>query len=118
AFRFVQADFAEAAAFAGLQENFRPDYVVHLGAQAGVRYSLENPAAYVHSNLVGFASVLEACRRAPPKQLVYASSSSVYGLGTPAPFREDASTSQPASFYAATKQSNEVMAESYARLHG
>jgi UDP-glucuronate 4-epimerase len=117
-FRFVQADFADAAAFGGLYEHFRPDYVVHLGAQAGVRHSIENPAAYVHSNLVGFANVLEACRRRPPKHLVFASSSSVYGAEARVPFREDAETGRPLSFYAATKQSNEAMAYSYAHLHG
>jgi len=117
-FRFLQADFADPEKFAGLVAHFRPDYVVHLGAQAGVRYSFENPAAYVHSNLTGFASVLEACRRTPPKHLVYASSSSVYGAGAKAPFREDDDTDQPMSFYGATKKSNELLAHSYARMHG
>lgn len=117
-FRFVQADFADAKAYGGLHEHYKPDYVVHLGAQAGVRYSIENPAAFVASNLVGFANVLEACRRLPPKHLVFASSSSVYGAGAQAPFREDADTGRPLSFYAATKQSNEAMAYSYAHLHG
>ncbi len=117
-FRFVQADFADAPAFAGLQENFRPDYVVHLGAQTGVRYSLENPAAYVHSNLVGFASVLEAARRRPPKHLVFASSSSVYGADARVPFREDDDGGRPLSFYAATKKAGEAMASSYAHTHG
>lgn len=117
-FRFVQADFADAAAFEGLYRHFRPDYVIHLGAQAGVRYSMENPAAYVHSNLTGFLNVLESCRRLPPKHLVFASSSSVYGAGAKVPFREDAVTDQPISFYGATKKSNELMAHSYAHLHG
>ena len=117
-FRFVQADFGDAAAFAGIYASFRPDYVIHLGAQAGVRYSLENPAAYVHSNLTGFLNVLEACRRAPPKHLVFASSSSVYGAGATVPFREDDATDRPISFYGATKKSNELMAHSYAHLHG
>lgn len=117
-FRFMQADFADAAAFAGLYQAFKPDYVVHLGAQAGVRYSLENPAAYVHSNLAGFTSVLEACRQRPPKHIVFASSSSVYGASAVVPFREDAATDQPVSFYGATKKANEVMAHSYAHLHG
>ena len=116
-FRFLQADFAETEKFAGLMERFRPDYVVHLGAQPGVRYSLENPFAYVRSNLTGFTSVLEACRRVPPKHVVYASSSSVYGSGAKAPFREDDRTDQPVSFYGATKKSNEVIAQSYAHLH-
>jgi UDP-glucuronate 4-epimerase len=117
-FRFLQADFAEAEKFAGLVAHFRPDYVAHLGAQTGVRASFQNPAAYVRNNLDGFASVLEACRRTPPKHLVYASSSSVYGAGARTPFREDDDTSQPVSFYGATKKCNEVMAHSYAVNHG
>ena len=117
-FHFLQADLADADKFAGLVAHFRPDYVVHLGTQPGVRYSMENPAAYVHSNLAGFASVLEACRRTPPKHLVYASSSSVYGAGARAPFREEDNTDQPVSFYGATKKGNELMAHSYAHLHG
>ncbi|MBW7893918.1 MAG: NAD-dependent epimerase/dehydratase family protein [Opitutaceae bacterium] len=117
-FRFVQADFADATAFHGIYDLCKPDYVVHLGAQAGVRYSLENPAAYVHSNLTGFTNVLEACRRRPPKHLVYASSSSVYGAGSQPPFAEDADTDRPLSFYGATKKSNELMAHSHAHLHG
>jgi UDP-glucuronate 4-epimerase len=117
-FRFVQQDFADAEKFAGLLASFKPDYVAHLGAQPGVRYSLENPAAYVHSNLVGFSSVLEACRRTPPKHLVYASSSSVYGAAAKAPYREDDNTDAPVSFYGATKKSNELAAYSYAHLHG
>ncbi|HRJ47959.1 MAG TPA: NAD-dependent epimerase/dehydratase family protein [Opitutaceae bacterium] len=117
-FRFVQLDLAEPGAFEGICAHFKPDYVVHLGAQAGVRYSIENPAAFTASNLVGFAHVLEACRQHRPKHLVFASSSSVYGAGAVAPFREDAETGRPLSFYAATKQSNEAMAYSYAHLHG
>ena len=118
AFRFLNLDFAQADKFAGVVEQFRPDYVAHLGAQPGVRYSPENPAAYVHSNLDGFASVLEACRRARTKHLVYASSSSVYGSGAKPPFHEDDSTDQPSSFYGATKKCNELMAHSYASSHG
>jgi len=117
-FRFVKADFADAAAFAGIYAHFKPDYVIHLGAQAGVRFSAENPAAYVHSNIVGFLNVLESCRRAPPKHLVFASSSSVYGAGAKVPFSETDNTDQPISFYGATKKSNELMAHSYAHLHG
>jgi UDP-glucuronate 4-epimerase len=117
-FRFIRSDFADAEAFHGLHSHFRPDYVVHLGAQPGVRHSMENPAAYTHSNLVGFASVLEACRRAPPKHLVFASSSSVYGSGAKPPFREDDNTDQPVSYYGATKKANELMAHSYAHNHG
>jgi UDP-glucuronate 4-epimerase len=111
-------DFAEAGKFAELLAKFRPDYVVHLGAQPGVRHSVDNPAAYVHSNLVGFASVLEACRRTPPKHLVYASSSSVYGAGARPPFREQDDADQPTSFYGATKRCDEIMAHGYARAHG
>jgi UDP-glucuronate 4-epimerase len=117
-FRFVKADFADGRAFGGIQEHFRPDYVAHLGAQTGVRYSLENPAAYVHSNVDGFASVLEAARRHPPRHLVFASSSSVYGANARAPFREDDDAGHPLSFYAATKKANEAMAYSYAHTHG
>jgi UDP-glucuronate 4-epimerase len=117
-FRFVQADFADLAAFRGLHAGFAPDYVVHLGAQAGVRYSAENPAAYVHCNITGFLSVLEACRTHPPKHLVFASSSSVYGAGARVPFSEDQAADRPVSFYAATKRANELMAHSHAHLHG
>ena len=116
-FRFLRADFADAENFTGLVAHFKPDYVVHLGAQPGVRYSMENPAAYTHSNLDGFASVLEACRRTPPKHLVFASSSSVYGAGAKPPFREDDNTDQPVSYYGATKKANELMAHSYALAH-
>ena len=117
-FRFVKADCGDAAALGGIYAGFRPDYVIHLGAQAGVRYSAENPAAYVHSNVTGFLNVLEACRAAPPKHLVFASSSSVYGAGAVVPFAEDANTDHPISFYGATKKSNELMAHSYAHQHG
>jgi len=113
-FRFLQADFADAEKFAGLVAHFKPDYVVHLGAQPGVRFSMEQPAAYTRNNLDGFASVLEACRRTPPKHVVFASSSSVYGAGAKPPFREDDNTDQPISYYGATKKANEVMAHSYA----
>jgi len=117
-FRFLQSDFAETDRFLALMEHFKPDYVAHLGAQPGVRHSVENPAAYVQSNLVGFANVLEGCRRTPPKHLVYASSSSVYGAGAKPPFREEDDTGLPTSFYGATKRSNELMAQSYAGTHG
>ena len=117
-FRFLQADFADAEKFSGLVAHFKPDYVVHLGAQPGVRFSMEQPGAYTRNNLEGFASVLEACRRSPPKHLVFASSSSVYGAGAKPPFREDDNTDQPVSFYGATKKANELMAHSYAHTHG
>jgi UDP-glucuronate 4-epimerase len=117
-FRFMRADFADAAVFGGIFKNFQPDYVVHLGAQANVRYSAQNPGAYVQSNLVGFCNVLEACRAHPPKHAVFASSSSVYGASAKVPFAEDDDTSHPLSFYGATKKSNEVLAHSYAHLFG
>ena len=117
-FRFLKSDFSDPAAFSGLFAQFKPDYVVHLGAQAGVRYSTENPAAYVQSNITGFLNVLEACRAHPPKHLVFASSSSIYGAGAHLPFSEDQITDQPISFYGATKKCNELMAYSYAHLHG
>ena len=116
-FRFLKSDFSDATTFNGLFAHFKPDYVVHLGAQAGVRYSSENPAAYVQSNITGFLNVLEACRAHPPKHLVLASSSSIYGAGAHLPFSEDQITDQPISFYGATKKSNELMAYSYAHLH-
>ncbi len=117
-FRFLQADFADTEKFAGLMAYFKPDYVVHLGAQPGVRFSMEQPAAYTRNNLDGFASVLEACRRTRPRHVVFASSSSVYGAGAKSPFREDDDTSQPISYYGATKKANEVMAHSYAHNYG
>lgn len=117
-FRFVHADFGDTKAYLSLHEGFRPDYVIHLGAQAGVRYSLQNPQAYTHSNLVGFSNILEAARLHQPKHLVFASSSSVYGEGAKVPFHENAELGRPLSYYAATKQANEAMAFSYARNHG
>ena len=116
-FRFLQADFADAEKFSGLVAHFKPDYVVHLGAQPGVRLSMENPASYTRNNLDGFASVLDACRRTPPKHLVFASSSSVYGAGAKPPFREDDNTDQPVSYYGATKKANELMAHAFAHAH-
>ncbi|MEZ5413202.1 MAG: NAD-dependent epimerase/dehydratase family protein [Opitutaceae bacterium] len=117
-FRFVQCDFAEAGKLAGLWAHFKPDYVVHLGAQANVRYSVTHPEAYVQSNMIGFFNVLEAARAHPPKHTVFASSSSVYGANADIPFTEDGDTSHPLSFYGATKKANETMAHSYAHLHG
>lgn len=117
-FECVEGDFAEGDAFARTYERFAPDLLVHLGAQAGVRKSLEEPEAYVRSNLLGFTKVLEAARRRPPRHLVYASSSSVYGAGSRAPYREDEAADRPVSFYGATKRANELMAHSHAHLHG
>lgn len=117
-FRFTKIDFADAQAFTELFEQFQPEFLVHLGAQTGVRYSQENPAAYVHSNLDGFASVLEAARRRPPQHFVFASSSSIYGANARLPFHEDQDAGHPLSFYAATKKANEAMAYSYVHMHG
>ena len=117
-FRFVQSDFAEPGKLIGLWGHYKPDYVVHLGAQANVRYSVTHPEAYVQSNLVGFHQVLEAARSHPPKHTVFASSSSVYGATAKVPFAEGDDTSHPLSFYGATKKANEAMAHSYAHLHG
>ncbi|MBA4708292.1 NAD-dependent epimerase [Aquitalea aquatica] len=116
-FRFVQLDLADWTALNALcgAESF--DYVIHLAAQAGVRYSIDNPHVYAQSNLLGMTNVLEACRRHSVKHLVYASSSSVYGQNAKVPFAEDDRVDAPVSFYAATKKANEVMAHSYAHLY-
>ena len=111
-------DLADAAAMSALFDELRPHRVVHLAAQAGVRYSLENPQAYVQSNLVGFGHLLELCRHRGIGHLVYASSSSVYGDSAVPPFSEDQRVDRPRSFYAATKAANELMAHSYAHLYG
>ncbi|KFC66156.1 NAD-dependent epimerase/dehydratase family protein [Massilia sp. LC238] len=111
-------ELADAAAVQALFERVRPTLVVHLAAQAGVRYSLENPAAYVQSNLVGFGNILEACRHHKVEHLLYASSSSVYGANAKVPFSEDDQVDEPVSLYAATKKSNELMAHSYSHLFG
>lgn len=116
--RFVHGDLADGEALMRLVTDAEPACVVHLAAQAGVRWSLENPSAYVSSNLVGFANVLEACRHAATPHLVYASSSSVYGANTKTPFAETDPVDRPVSLYAATKKANELMAHSYAHLFG
>ncbi|MCI1728034.1 MAG: SDR family NAD(P)-dependent oxidoreductase [Chiayiivirga sp.] len=112
------ADVADRAALQRLFDAHRFERVIHLAAQAGVRYSLQHPEAYAHSNLDGFLAMLEACRHRKVQHLVYASSSSVYGAGAMPPFREDARVDQPLSFYAATKAANELMAYTYAHLYG
>ena len=117
-FRFAQFDLAAPGTLAALMTKERPDAVLHLAAQAGVRYSLENPAAYVQANLVAFANLLEACRHQPPRHLVYASSSSVYGGNTQLPWAEQDNVDHPVSLYAATKKSNELMAHAYSHLYG
>jgi UDP-glucuronate 4-epimerase len=116
-FAFHRLDIADGDALEALFAAERVDYVIHLAAQAGVRYSIQNPHAYAQSNLVGFTNVLEACRRHPVKHLVYASSSSVYGQNAKVPFSEDDRVDAPVSFYAATKKANEVMAHSYSHLY-
>lgn len=118
AFRFVKGDLADRELLPHLFAAEQFDVVVNLAAQAGVRYSLENPFAYVESNLVGFVNLLECCRHYPVKHLVYASSSSVYGGNTKTPFSEEDRVDNPVSLYAATKKSNELMAACYAHLYG
>jgi UDP-glucuronate 4-epimerase len=117
-FQFVEGDFADRAAVAGLFAEHRFAYVVHLGAQAGVRYSLRAPHAYASANLIGFLNILEGCRDAGCKHLLYASSSSVYGGNAHMPLRTRLPADHPLSFYAATKRANELMAHSYAHLFG
>jgi len=117
-FRFVQMGLEDRAAMADLFAAEKFDRVIHLGGQAGVRYSLQNPHAYVDSNLVGFVNVLEGCRHHAVQHLVYASSSSVYGGNTKMPFSETDSVDHPVSLYAATKKANELMAYSYSHLYG
>ena len=114
-FRFYQIDFAEAAALQELGPDF--DRIVHLGAQAGVRYSIENPQAYVQSNLVGHCNMLELARQREVRHFVYASSSSVYGGNKSLPFRVEDRVDHPLSLYAATKKSDELITESYASLY-
>ena len=117
-FQFLQADLADDTAMDKVFAEFKPDAVVNLGAQAGVRYSLDNPRAYIKSNIDGFMNVLEGCRHHAVKHLVYASSSSVYGANTKVPFAVNDPVDHPVSLYAATKKSNELMAHSYAHLYG
>jgi UDP-glucuronate 4-epimerase len=117
-FRFEQADLSDAEATRHLFEAARPEAVLHLAAQPGVRYSLVNPASYIQSNLVAFAHLLEACRRHAPRHLVYASSSSVYGSNAKLPWSESDNVDHPVSLYAATKKANELMAHAYSHLHG
>jgi len=117
AFSFEKMDISDTASVSALITDSGFDRVVHLAAQAGVRYSIENPAAYVQSNLVGFANILEACRQADTPHLVYASSSSVYGANQGIPFSEHEGVNHPLSLYAASKKSNEMMAHSYSSLY-
>src|SRR5260221_5769313 len=117
-FAFKKVDVADFKALRKIFRKEKPDRVLHLAAQPGVRYSLENPAAYVRSNLVGFANLLECCRETPPQHLVFASSSSVYGTNAELPWSESQNVDHPVTAYAATKKSNELMAHVYSHLYG
>lgn len=117
-FYFEKADIADKETVFGLMEKYHPQVVVHLAAQAGVRYSIDHPDAYVQSNLVGFFHILESCRHFPVEHLVFASSSSVYGANKKVPFSAEDQADHPVSLYAATKKSNELMAYSYSKLYG
>jgi UDP-glucuronate 4-epimerase len=118
AFRFLEMDIVEKVALETLFAREKPDAVLHLAAQAGVRYSLENPDSYVQTNVVGFGNILECCRHHPPRHLVYASSSSVYGTNAKLPWSESDNVDHPISLYAATKKSNELAAHVYSHLFG
>lgn len=117
-FRFQKLDLSNKADVMTLFETEKPTHVIHLAAQAGVRYSIENPQAYIDSNLTGFMNILEACRHNPVEHLLYASSSSVYGGNKIAPFSTNHNVDHPVSLYAATKKSNELMAHTYSHLYG
>jgi UDP-glucuronate 4-epimerase len=117
-FSFVRAALEDRPAMEGAFADFKPQRVVNLAAQAGVRYSIENPHAYVESNLVGFINILEACRHGKVEHLVYASSSSVYGANRKLPFSVQDAVDHPVSLYAATKKANELMAHTYSHLYG
>ncbi len=117
-FLYYKGDISDEPFLLWVFSEHRPDYVIHLAAQAGVRYSLTNPDVYMQSNIMGFFAVLEACRAFPVTHLVYASSSSVYGANEKVPFAEDDPVDHPVSLYAATKKSNELMADTYSHLYG
>ena len=116
-FHFIKGDIADKATIDGIFEKYHPAVVVNLAAQAGVRYSITNPDAYIQSNLIGFYNILEACRHYPVEHLVYASSSSVYGSNKKIPYSTDDKVDNPVSLYAATKKSNELMAHAYSKLY-
>ncbi len=117
-FLFQKVDLKDKTAVDAVFANYKPEYVINLAAQAGVRYSIQNPYAYIDSNLVGFMNILEACRHNPVRHLIYASSSSVYGGNKVAPFSTNHNVDHPVSLYAATKKSNELMAHTYSHLYG
>lgn len=116
-FTFIKGDISDKEMVMGCFEEYRPDVVVNLAAQAGVRYSLENPDVYIGSNIIGFFNVLEACRYFPVDHLIYASSSSIYGANKKVPFEESDVVDTPISLYASTKKSNEMMAYTYSHLY-
>ena len=117
AWKFVKGDIADKATIDAIFSEYKPQVVVNLAAQAGVRYSITNPDAYIQSNLIGFYNILEACRNFPVEHLVYASSSSVYGSNKKVPYSTDDKVDNPVSLYAATKKSNELMAHAYSKLY-
>lgn len=116
-YTFVKGNLADKERINSIFEKYTPDIVVNLGAQAGVRYSITNPDAYIESNMIGFFNILEACRHYPVEHLVYASSSSVYGSNKKVPYSTDDKVDNPVSLYAATKKSNELMAHAYSKLY-
>ena len=116
-FKFIKGNLADKEQINKIFEEYKPKIVVNLGAQAGVRYSIENPDAYIESNLIGFYNILEACRHNPVEHLVYASSSSVYGSNKKVPYSTDDKVDNPVSLYAATKKSNELIAHCYSKLY-
>lgn len=116
-FIFIKGDIADKATVDGVFSQYKPAVAVNLAAQAGVRYSITNPQSYIHSNLIGFFNILEACRHYPVEHLVFASSSSVYGSNKKVPYSTDDKVDNPVSLYAATKKSNELMAHAYAKLY-
>lgn len=116
-FTFIKGNLADKACITSIFEEYKPQVVVNLGAQAGVRYSITNPDVYVEANLIGFFNILEGCRNYPVEHLVYASSSSVYGSSKQVPYSTDNKVDNPMSLYAATKKSNELMAHAYSKLY-
>lgn len=116
-YTFIKGNLADKELINSIFEQYHPDVVVNLGAQAGVRYSITNPDAYMESNMIGFYNILEACRHNPVEHLVYASSSSVYGSNKKVPYSTDDKVDNPVSLYAATKKSNELMAHAYSKLY-
>ena len=116
-FTFIKGDISNKELMLDLFREYQPNYVLHMAAQAGVRYSIDNPDVYIESNIIGFFNILEACRRYPVEHLLYASSSSVYGANKKVPFEETDFVDNPVSLYAATKKSNELMAHAYSHLY-